>query len=289
MPDRERSQLEELHRVYARAIAEELVRWIGPREDRPDGFYTMMRYQLGLSADDMPSLALAVDAVPDALLCLHACTAVGGSWRDALGPATSILLLANWFAVHEQIEEHRRLGGDRRALWQRWGDPQAINAGDGMFPVAGRAILDIAGDGDTAAVLARELAAVSLSRMEGQHMQLSMGDRDVGVDVLTRVVSLKDGALAGYSAWAGATMGTASEDTRDALRDFGSALGTARGLWERRAVREVDAGAPYTRASTYDVIAHYLENAVISLHRVVLESGGQERLESFARGLVRLR
>jgi len=285
MPNGGSADLDELHRLYARAIGEELVRWIGPKPDRPDGFYAMMRYQLGI-AGDTPSFSSVVDVAPAALLCLHSCAAVGGAWRDAVRPAASILLLVNWFVVHEQIEEHGHIEGERATLWQRWGDPQAINAGDGMFPVAGRAILEIAGDARMAAALARELATVSLARTEGQHIELGAGDHeDAGPDELAHVVSLKDGALGGYSAWAGAVVGRADEDTARGLREFGAALATARGMWQRRGRATLSGGSS---APIDEVIARYLQNALSTLQATRIGIAGKQRLEAFARQLAPL-
>ena len=70
------------------------------------------------------------------MLCLLACSEVGGDPAQALPAAAGIELLHNFSLIHDDIEDGDEVRRHRPTVWKVWGMPQAINVGDGMFTLA---------------------------------------------------------------------------------------------------------------------------------------------------------
>jgi geranylgeranyl diphosphate synthase type I len=292
-----RAGMEEPQADYRRAIDREIGAWLGEETEQLSEFYDMMRYQLGLVDENVAHAPTGgqmrpgprrADARWISLLCLATCEAVGGSVRDAVRAAAAIELLASWFRIHRSIEQHDESPG-RPSLWKLWGEPQAINTGDGMFPLAGRAILEAADDPEMVLTLARELADASLVHMEGQHMDLTFESRqDVTPGEYMQMLELCMGVLSGYSAWAGATIGGAGREAGRELRVFGSHLGVA---WQIHQEIESgpDIGGTAPALLTEEHARLYLDQSLEALERAHLEPSRHDSLETFARQLVPLR
>lgn len=291
---------------YERAINQEITRWIGA--GHPSGLYDMMRYQLDLVGGDLE--CNRHPPRPGSLLCVLTCQAVGGSEGEAIGAAAAIELLCGWFQIHRDIEEQTpasRAGqpgpGSRPALWTRSGYPQAINTGDGMFSLAGQVTLAAVDNPEIALALTRELTDTSLSHMEGRHRELALRGQQpaswrqasVTPETYLETIELTAGAVMGYSAWAGAVIGGAGEDTGNELRRFGAALGVAWRVRDEitsmhsREPLSTDTEPKMVLASLLDsgVIERSRDAAIAALHRANLGIAGS-RLEAFARELAPL-
>ncbi|MEY3476166.1 MAG: hypothetical protein RLY65_566, partial [Pseudomonadota bacterium] len=79
-----------------------------------------------------------------AILVSEAC---GGSGEPAVPVAVALELLHNFTLVHDDIEDGDATRHHRPTLWALWGEPQAINAGDGMHVLAHIALLEAAAVG----------------------------------------------------------------------------------------------------------------------------------------------
>lgn len=173
------------------------------------------------------------------ILCLLACEAAGGAWRDALPTAAAIELLHNFSLIHDDIEDHDPSRRHRATVWKVWGEAQAINAGDGMFALAGRALLDTRIPPNALSALARHFHDMSLSLTKGQFLDMQFESRqDVTPDEYLDMIGHKTGALVAFSCQAGARIGGSSARVRDALHGFGHDLGMAfqmrddiQGMW----------------------------------------------------------
>lgn len=288
-----RSAVETMHAEYGRLIDERIASWLCPTPERPDGFYVMMRYQLGLVDEDLSPVAPGEEKRLCPLLCLLTCQAVAGSCREAVSAAAAIELLWSWLCVHIDLEVHEPRHDGRKALWELWGDAQAINAGDGLFPLAGRQMLEAAGSPAMSLQLARELATTAVALMEGQHLELSPGrGQELTAGDRLRVIRLKRGALTGYSAWAGAVVGGAGEETRRALHTFGLELGTAWEILDEMPGPPCTSGREQRREPRVHLTAAHarlhLEGALAALERAGLATSGHQQVEAFARDLMRL-
>lgn len=107
----------------------------------------------------------------------------------------------------------------------------AILAGDALHSLAFETLAgpDTHSDTGVRADLAATLAAAIGPRgmVGGQMIDLESEHVAVGADVATRLARLKTGALFSFSATAGAILGQAPREAREALQTFGSELGLA--------------------------------------------------------------
>jgi geranylgeranyl diphosphate synthase type I len=193
------------------------------------GLATMMLYQLGY-VDDRGSRISSAHAGKRfrPLICLLACDAVGGDWHDALTVAAAIELLHNFSLIHDDIEDHDLARRHRPTVWKVWGEPQATNAGDAMFALAGLAAARASPDASVSLDIASKFQNTTLALTEGQYLDMSYEDRlDVSPEEYLQMIAHKTGALIAFSAWSGARLGRAGHDRAEALYDFGAALGKA--------------------------------------------------------------
>jgi geranylgeranyl diphosphate synthase type I len=124
-------------------------------------------------------------------------------------------------------------------VWKVWGEPQAINAGDGMYALAAQSMLDAVREPASAVRLAQRFHHVALSLTEGQYLDMSFETRhDVTPAEYVAMIERKSAALIDFSLWCGATIGGASDQTVQALASFGRNLGKAfqirddiQGIW----------------------------------------------------------
>lgn len=226
---------------YHDEIEAELRSIIGPRTSP---FYQMMRYHLGWIDEFGSPQEGAVGKLLRPTLCLLACEAVGGRWMAALPVAAALELIHNFSLIHDDIEDRSPLRRHRRTVWQVWGEPQAINAGDGMYALSRLALLKLEGSGlapEKMLRVIRLLDEACLKLCEGQYLDLCYEDRlDIGVDDYLEMVGGKTAALIGCSLKIGALLGTDDEPVIEGLGRFGWRLGLAfqirddvLGIWGR--------------------------------------------------------
>lgn len=193
--------------------------------------YGMMRYHLGWADSSLQPQTLPSGKRLRPILCLLACSEVGGDPADALPAAAGIELLHNFSLIHDDIEDGDEMRRHRPTVWKLWGIPQAINAGDGMFTLAFAALQRLTQRGvDPATTLAALdiFTQTCLALTEGQHLDIGFESRDqVSVDEYLRMIQGKTGALVGASVAIGARVGRASADTIRHLQQFGRATGLA--------------------------------------------------------------
>ena len=128
-----------------------------------------------------------------------------------------------------------------------WGQPEAINTGDGMFTLARLTLLDLAGGGVAPAMvlaLARILDRTSLRLCEGQHLDMRFeGRHDVSDAMYLAMIERKTAALMACALEMGARLGDASDALAGEMAAFGRALGLGfqirddlLGIWAASAV-----------------------------------------------------
>lgn len=117
-------------------------------------------------------------------LCIASCVAFGGREREALPSAAAIELLHNAFLVHDDVQDGSELRRGAPTLHEVHGTPLAINAGDGLFIAAGRALRanrQLLG-GRMAAAVAEEFEVMAGHTVSGQATELGWR-RDLVVDL----------------------------------------------------------------------------------------------------------
>ncbi len=200
-------------------------------EDALRMHYGMMHYHLGwANARLEPELSPAGKRLRP-MLCLLACTEVGGTTEQAVPAAAAIELLHNFSLIHDDIEDNDEVRRHRPTVWTIWGVPQAINAGDGLFALAFAALQRLDDRGvrpQTTLAALRLFTQTCIALTEGQHLDMDFETRaDVRVDEYLRMIQGKTAALVGASAGIGALVGGAEGAQSEALWRFGHALGLA--------------------------------------------------------------
>lgn len=221
------SCLKRLQERYGEAVDREIESKLAPRH-LTETFYGMMRYQLGYVDERLQPAATTSAKRFRPALCLLACEAVGGPPERALGTAACIELLHNFSLIHDDIEDQDPSRRYRPTVWKVWGEPQAINAGDGMFALANRVVLESGAPPQVSLMLARGFQQTALELTEGQYMDMNFEQRqDVTPGEYMQMISLKTGALTAFSAWSGALLGGGSGQTCSAFHTYGQELGRA--------------------------------------------------------------
>jgi geranylgeranyl diphosphate synthase type I len=206
-------------------------------------FYGQMQYHLGWVDEDFLLVANNPGKLLRPTLLLLAYEAAG-AWelateadenashlRRALPAAAAIELTHNFTLIHDDIEDGDAERRHRKTLWKRWGVPQAINTGDGLFALARLTLWDVLDEGvegTIAAHLGAVLDRACLALSEGQYLDISFEQQlDISVVQYVDMIARKTGALMGCAAEMGALLGTRSQATIDSLREFGEAMGVA--------------------------------------------------------------
>lgn len=191
--------------------------------------YNMMRYHMGWMDELGHARRNAAGKRLRPVLCLLTCDALGGPWRQALPVAAAIELVHNFSLIHDDIQDSSMERRGRPTVWSIWGQPQAINAGDGLHALALSSLLRLGEIGiphEKTVRAARILGEASLRLCEGQFRDISYEDRlDIKVNDYLAMISGKTAVLFSSSVEIGALMATDDESLMAGLRNFGHALG----------------------------------------------------------------
>lgn len=227
------------------AIESELQRHVA-RLDQPriKPFYEMLAYHMGWIGEGAGPEATGKRIRPLlVLLCTAGCNA---KWEFALPAAAAVELVHNFSLVHDDIQDNSEKRRGRATVWTKWGIPQAINAGDGLFVLSNLAMTDLGENyaAETALHAARALHETCLDLTRGQYMDISYEERlDLSEEDYWPMISGKTAALLAGCCQIGAILGGANPATESAYRNFGLALGLAfqvqddiLGIWGDEAV-----------------------------------------------------
>jgi geranylgeranyl diphosphate synthase type I len=191
--------------------------------------YGMMRYHLGWLDERLRPVHAPIGKRLRPLICLLAAELCGSSAARAVPAAVALELLHNFTLIHDDIEDGDTLRHHRPTVWALWGEPLAINAGDGMHVLAYLALLDLAHGAVPLPVLHRistRLAETSLAITEGQHLDLVFERRDVVTPAeYLDMIGRKSAALIACAAAMGGDLAGAPATRVEALAAFGHQLG----------------------------------------------------------------
>lgn len=190
-----------------------------------------MRYHLGWEDAEGNAIAHGAGKMLRPALCLLCCEAVGGNPHRAMPAAVAIELLHNFTLIHDDIEDKSETRHGRLTLWRVNGIAQAINAGDGMFALAQRTLLDLVDTGvapERVLDASRLLNDACIALCEGQYADLSFESRaHVTRAEYEAMIGGKTSALLGAAAAIGALAGGGAADATTAFTEFGLRLGLA--------------------------------------------------------------
>jgi len=217
--------LSQLASLYLPAIEAELRRAVGSGPEPLREYYTMLEYHLGWTGGGSVGKRLRP------LLCLLACAASSGEWERALPVAAAIELLHNFTLIHDDIQDNSPVRRGRPTVWQKWGQAQAINAGDAMFTLAHLALHGLPARGTSPEVALNVLKIFDLTCLvltQGQYLDMSFERRErVTVVEYMTMIEAKTAALIAASIRLGALIAGADEPRAAHFEHYGRSLGLA--------------------------------------------------------------
>ncbi len=225
------NELETLAPDMIAAVEAEMRQVLHANGRQPDLFYGMMQYHMGwLDAQLQPVNEKSGKRIRP-LLCLLTCAAAGGNWQQAVPAAAAIEMLHNFSLIHDDIEDASPTRRGRATLWQLWGIPQAINAGDAMFAIAHLALNRLTERGVAAEIVVQALRRFDetcVQLTQGQHADMAFEQRSqVSVEDYLQMITGKTAVLLALSAELGARIAQASEATINHYAQYGLHLGLA--------------------------------------------------------------
>ncbi len=191
--------------------------------------YALCAYHLGWTDAEGRPANHASGKMLRPTLCLSACRGFGGG-DAALETAAAIELLHAFSLVHDDIEDGDEERHGRPTLWKLTGVPLALNAGDCLFALANRALVEAAAvlDDRRSFAALRLFSGAYLRMIEGQHLDIAFERRPMITTAdYVRMVRGKTGALLGASLALGALCGGAAETDVQQLNTAGVELGLA--------------------------------------------------------------
>jgi geranylgeranyl diphosphate synthase, type I len=190
-----------------------------------DEYYTMLAYHLGWTDNGRGGKRIRP------LLCLLSCTAAGGAWQQALPIAAAVELIHNFSLLHDDIQDNSPLRHGRPTVWTRWGQAQAINAGDAMFTLAYLAphrMQAIGVSADIALAALADLTQTCLFLTQGQYLDMAFEQRpQITVNEYLTMIEKKTAVLIAAAARLGARVAGAAPPQLEAFYRFGWNLGMA--------------------------------------------------------------
>lgn len=170
------------------------------------------------------------------ILCISACTAVGGSSEKALPVACALEMIHTYSLIHDDLpaldDDDLRRG--KPTCHIQFSEATAILAGDALLTMAFELIAETgsAASADEAAVWIRILRVISEAAgcrgmIEGQARDLAFEGVRLNQDNLESMHRLKTGALIGASVHTGALVGMGSDRQIERLNEYAANIGLA--------------------------------------------------------------
>lgn len=229
--------------------------------ERPSTLSEAMRYAVGTGGKRIRPL-----------ICLASAVAVGGIAEDARLPAAAIELLHNYTLIHDDLpamdNDVERRG--KPTVWKKFGEANAILAGDALQALAFRAAADAPRN---AAQIVAALGAAGVGVVRGQVEDLvrecgtdeaSGGPAPLPVEAVDFVYTHKTADLFVAAAAMGGYAGGGSAEDIASLREFALNLGLAFQYEDDL----LDGDSPYPREKTEMLVRQTTEAAVAALAKL---------------------
>ena len=204
---------------------------LAPDADAPALLYGMLHYHMGWADADFRPADVPTGKRLRPIFLLLACEAQGGDWQHALPAAAAVELLHNFTLIHDDLEDRDEVRRGRPTLWTLWGEAQAINAGDALFALAYRAMLDLPTPDIAPEVVlhaTRQYTTGSLRVTEGQCRDIGFEKRDAVTEAeYLAMIGGKTAALIGLACELGGLIAAAPPARVAALHTFGEEIGLA--------------------------------------------------------------
>jgi len=222
--------LDQAFEYYLPVIETELRAFFDETPAALEPFYGMMGYHMGWLGETFSPVTLKSGKRLRPLLCLLTCGAAGGKTTDALPAAAALELVHNFSLVHDDIQDNSPVRRHRKTVWTIWGQPQAINVGDGLFAMAFLSLTRLKRDLSASRLNAihESFAKACLLLCEGQYMDMSFEARPrVSQDEYFQMIGCKTGALLSCAAYVGALIAGGNAQSVGRYQRFGEQIGLA--------------------------------------------------------------
>ena len=195
--------------------------------DRRIFLYDMLRYCMGWSDAYGAPLETKKGKGIRPSLCLFTCDALGGDIEKALPAAVSLELIHNFSLIHDEIQDSDEIRHHRPTLWNVWGIPKALVAGNVMRVLADKSMSTMPSEHSKLLTVSSSIVSEAcLEMIEGQYMDISFeGGDGISVDQYMKMISHKTGALLRSSVHIGAVIGSRGGRVADIFREIGIKLG----------------------------------------------------------------
>ena len=218
--------LPQLFPSYHDKVETELKEIVG---NNPSTLYNMLQYHMGWQNEHGHPCYEKSGKFIRPILCLLSCQAVQGNMSQILPAAAAMELIHEFSLIHDDIEDASCERHYRPTVWKLWGQPQAINAGDGMLALASLALFKLKENGiaDKKIIGSNQmLAKACLQLCEGQYLDIAYESRlDVNIENYLDMIAKKTAILIATSISLGAYLGTEDEKLVNYLYQFGKELG----------------------------------------------------------------
>ena len=172
-------------------------------EKNTSEYYKMLTYHMGWTGDGSGAFAAGKRLRPLLLLLTRASILQNPSdqiaeWQSAVPAASAIELIHNFSLVHDDIQDRSEKRRGRPTVWTKWGVPQGINAGDGLFVLANLAVFKMNGSypADRINRVSELIQKTCLDLTRGQYLDISYEHRnDLTVEHYWPMISGKTAAL----------------------------------------------------------------------------------------------
>lgn len=277
---------------YINAVEAEMRAIVTPPEAAFEPFYGMLRYHMGWTDENFWPIATRTGKRLRPVFCLLVCEALGGDWQVAVPAAACLELTHNFSLIHDDIEDRDDERHGRLTLWKRWGEAQAINAGDGLFVLARLALAELVRRGISVEVLAAVSVAYDqacLAITEGQFLDMEFETRlDVTEGDYLRMVTRKTAALLSAATQIGALLANTNPTQVASMANFGREVGLAfqiiddlLGIWGDPTLTGKQAANDIRRRKKSLPVAYALEHAAGMAQTTLRRIYGQTALSEY--------
>ena len=160
------------------------------------------------------------------LLTLIACEMFGGKMEEAINPAIGIELFHNFTLLHDDIMDDAPLRRGKETVYKKWNSNIAILAGDTMFALANKYLLQIRME--YIAEISGLFNQTAIEVCEGQQWDMNFEKQEiVSIKEYLEMIRLKTAVLLAASLKTGAIIAGADAANADKIYSFGIHTGLA--------------------------------------------------------------
>lgn len=200
----------------------------GKMNQSPEEFKEMICYPLGWSCTSQEKYTSGKRIRP--IMLLLTCHTLGGEWKHALPAAVGTELLHNFTLIHDDIQDHSRTRHGRDTVWVKWGEAQAINAGDAMYALACSAAYDLRKNFSSDVVLTavEEFHRTAFLLTGGQFLDMAFEKaEEIEIEDYWKMIRGKTGELISSCFSLGALLAGKTPGELGRFKDLGLKIGTA--------------------------------------------------------------